>query len=520
MALLSDNQYLEFLSQGFLTIQPSTLSESDHDTLYQRAFDLYQQNTKLKSPKAHLELLGDNLRSLVPEIDKILNDSAVDDAIRSILGDHYILHPHHYVHKSLKVDQVFHQDGNLPWNERGHYRSHRPDWLMLFYYPQNVDSTNGPTEIVRGTQYWTKNFETKEGWHSNDSLDRDFQDVMSSDDLSLRDQRQQKALNSLGVPDLKRDFIHVPKGSAVIGNYDLIHRGSRKLPGSAPRFMYKFYFARSQEPTSPSWAHSQQPNLTQVRSEIRPVIKQIWEWSLGRKAEEALNDAATVIEQLNSGAEHHIVEAAYRLGMWRDPRAVTALLNGLRSESEATRRASAYGLRIQGKAATHGIVTALLKGSAQIRRVAAYALGTTENAGSKEALDVLVACIEKDPDDLARSNAAYSIGHIARSDDCDSLRIAEFLSDRLQPGIEPHNTDVAGLSRSTVRQSLGYALTLLISNHDLPDELMDRISVLATADDDRYVSGMLIQGLMHTTRATPMLTLLKGLEKQRWWLTP
>jgi len=49
---------------------------------------------------------------------------------------------------------------------------------------------------------------------------------------------------------------------------------------------------------------------------------------------------------------------------------------------------------------------------------------------------------------------------------------------------------------------------------------MDRISVLATADDDRYVSGMLLQGLMHTTRATPMLTLLKGLEKQRWWLTP
>ena len=140
MALLTDNQYLDFLSEGFLIIEPSELSRGDHDYLYQRAIDLYEQSNKLKTPTAHLELLGDNLRFLVPEIDKMLNDSAIDEALRSILGDDYILHPHHYVHKTMKVDQVFHQDGNLPWNERGHYRSHRPDWLMLFYYPQSVNA--------------------------------------------------------------------------------------------------------------------------------------------------------------------------------------------------------------------------------------------------------------------------------------------------------------------------------------------------------------------------------------------
>ena len=199
MPLLTDDQYLEFLSNGFLVIQPSAMTEADHDSLYQSAFDLYEQNNKVQSPKAHLELLGDNLRALVPAVDNMLNDPAVDDAIRSILSEHYILHPHNFVHKSLKVDQIFHQDGNLPWNERGHYRSHRPDWLILFYYPQTVDATNGPTEIIPGTQYWTKDFETEDGWHSNDSLDRDFEEVMASDDLTLPDQRQQRALDSLGI---------------------------------------------------------------------------------------------------------------------------------------------------------------------------------------------------------------------------------------------------------------------------------------------------------------------------------
>ena len=497
MALLTDNQYLDFLSEGFLIIEPSELSRGDHDYLYQRAIDLYEQSNKLKNPTAHLELLGDNLRFLVPEIDKMLNDSAIDEALRSILGDDYILHPHHYVHKSMKVDQVFHQDGNLPWNERGHYRSHRPDWLMLFYYPQSVNAKNGPTEIVRGTQYWTKNFETTDGWHSDDSLDRNAQDFMSSDDLSLRDKKQREALDSLGVPNLQREFIQVPKGSVVIANYDLIHRGSRKLSNSAPRFMYKFYFARSKEPTAPSWEHHHKRNLSQLRPEIQPIIKQIWQWSLGQKAQQKIEDPSSVFEKLHSGAEHHKVEAAYRLGMWKDPAAVTALLNGLQDDSEATRRASAYGLRAQGRAAAHGTMQALVNGSPQVRRVAAYALGTTENSNSQEALNALIACIADDTDDLARSNAAYSIGQIVRSPECKAERVAKFLIERLQPGIESNNTEVANLPRSTVRQNLGYALTLLISNHKLPDDVMNSVLELAVSDEDRYVSGMILQGLIN-----------------------
>ncbi len=153
--LLNDEQYLQFLTDGFVILQPETLDNHDHDYFYKRAQELYKRTTLLNSPTAHLEILGDNLRAQIPELDKLLEDPVVTGAVASILGEHAALHPHHFVHQSSHIDQPFHPDGNLPWNERGHYRAHRPDWLLLFYYPQLVDDTNGPTEIIPGSQYWT-----------------------------------------------------------------------------------------------------------------------------------------------------------------------------------------------------------------------------------------------------------------------------------------------------------------------------------------------------------------------------
>ncbi len=122
---------------------------------------------------------------------------------------------------------------------------------MLFYYPQAVDETNGATEIVAGSQYWTKDFEKADGWHRGDPMDRTLTvDEMTADDLAFRDKRVQQGLETIGIPNLERRFIHVPKGAVVIGHYDLIHRGSRKSPEAPDRFMYKFYFASAVGPTT------------------------------------------------------------------------------------------------------------------------------------------------------------------------------------------------------------------------------------------------------------------------------
>ena len=91
----------------------------------------------------HLQVIGDNLRARIPLVERLLRSSAVYGALTSVLGDGYLLHPHHFVHEASTTDQSFHQDGNLPWNDRAHYRAHRPNWAMLFYYPQAVTLESG-----------------------------------------------------------------------------------------------------------------------------------------------------------------------------------------------------------------------------------------------------------------------------------------------------------------------------------------------------------------------------------------
>ena len=496
MSLLNDNEYLAFLTEGYLVLQPSDMNDGDHDDLYRAGQALYDKAAASDSETPHLDILGDHLLEEIPKISRMLEDPVVTGAITSILGEGYALHPHNFLHESTTKDQPFHQDGNLPWNERGHYRSHRPDWLILFYYPQMVDQTNGPTEVVAGTQYWTKDFEKSDGtWHSMDALDRTFfREVLDSDDIALRDRRQQEAVNSMEIPDLERRFIHVPKGAVVIGNYDLVHRGSRKLPQTPQRLMYKFYFARTREPVAPSWNNQGDPDITGVRPELQPVVRQIWNWSAGKSSEsDNADDSAGHL--LQNGGEHEKVAAAYKLGMQDDDPAISCLIAGITNPAESTRRAAAYGLRCQGKKATTKVVEVLTNGSAPQRRVAAYALGTVETAESEAAVSALVTSLASDSDDLVRSNAAYSLAQISRAASCDAAMIGTGLIKRLAPGAEPNNTNAAGLPRSTVRQSAAYGLMLLALNHQLDETVMSEIRQFSKSDPDRYVRGMLAEAV-------------------------
>ena len=191
MTLLDDDAYLRFLSDGYVVVQPEQLDDQYHQLLWDRADALYQQTRALKSRTAHLEILGDNLRATVPELDRLLADPAVTGAVRSILGTDAFLHPHNFVHESLARDQPFHQDGNLPWNERGHYRSHRPDWLIFFYYPQAVTLDNGPTEIVPSSQFWTTDIERDDGtWRPGVPISGEsfVPEVLGGDDIKQHDQ--------------------------------------------------------------------------------------------------------------------------------------------------------------------------------------------------------------------------------------------------------------------------------------------------------------------------------------------
>ena len=109
-----------------------------------------------------------------------------------------------------------------------------------------------------------------------------------------------------------------------------------------------------------------------------------------------------------------------------------------------------------------------------------------------------------DPDELVRSNAAYSLGHLARAsvDEADVVLIIDGLLDRLVPGVEPNNAFSVEFTRSTVRQSAGYGLALAIANHAVSERQVDAVIDGPLRDEDRYVQGLVAEGLARTEHLT------------------
>lgn len=518
------DQIVGFLTDGYLTVQPSSLSSDDHSFLYRRAEDLYHLGEVIEAgvddAATHLDVLGDNLRAAIPEIDRVLTDPAVSSTLLALLGPGYVIHPHSYCHRSGPNDQSFHQDGNLPWNERGHYRTHRPEWLLLFYYPQDVDETNGPTEVVAGSQYWTVDHELPDGgWHPGDRIDREVDAaVFSGLDLDARDRAQSQVLErGLGAPETDRRFLHVPAGTVVVAHYDLIHRGTRVAGHPDARYLFKFYAARVHDPAGWSSAgHEPAP------TGLDPVVAANLGWLAQVEATSTADRPSDAdVDALQLGWEGERVAAAYRLGRLAadgDERALAVLVDGLWSGAEGTRRASGHGLVQAGEAGVASLVEGLSADDPVVRRPSAAGLGTAWAGDHSETVTALTTALSSDPDALVRSNAAYALGHVGRRPTVEVGAIVDVLLDRLAPGAEPDNAHGAGLSRSTVRQSAAYALLQLLANHVIDRERMAGVIAGPMLDPDRYVQGLVVEGLARTPHldADHRLALVSHLAGRRW----
>jgi HEAT repeat protein len=119
------------------------------------------------------------------------------------------------------------------------------------------------------------------------------------------------------------------------------------------------------------------------------------------------------------------VSAAHALGSLGDPRAVEALLQALRSDSDAgVRKMAAWALgEIESPAAVGGLSQALRSDdSGEVRASAAWALGEIESA---EAVDALGAAL-RDSSVEVRRNAVWALGQI------ESAKAVEWLIPALQ----------------------------------------------------------------------------------------
>jgi hypothetical protein len=189
-----------FARDGFVSLTP-TLPAEFHRAIWERLF--------AASSSGRREFLGNNMLAALPELDTLLRDPPVDAALRTVVGDDYLLHPHRAAHLNAK-DAL-----RDPWHKetRGGrdytLRQHRPWWAALFYYPQQTTAEMGPTALLPGSQ--------------------------TLDELPP------------GVDDARVSNVGAA-GNCVLIHYDLWHR---RQPGAGepPRFLVKFEFVRTSPPS-------------------------------------------------------------------------------------------------------------------------------------------------------------------------------------------------------------------------------------------------------------------------------
>ena len=112
-----------------------------------------------------------------------------------------------------------------------------------------------------------------------------------------------------------------------------------------------------------------------------------------------------------------------------------------------------------------------------------------------EVVAALIDRLKLDEDDLVRSNSAYTLGQVVRQARHCETEIIDALIERLFAGVEMNNTDVALMPRSTVRQSIAYALVQASANHEFTEQQLSNLIEAGLDDSDRYVQGLTVEVL-------------------------
>ena len=415
--LLDDKAMQDFVINGYTVVKPD-LPQEFHRTVCEQALAI------TKSGRG----FNNTLVAEIPMLQTVLDDPAVHGALTSILGPNYVINQHnacHY-HPPGSKEQHWHKDYPLG----GNVRCHRPRLAMAFYYPQDVTAEMGPTAIQPTTQY------------------------------CMTSQSDAPKLPLCGSA-----------GTVTIVHYELWHRATANRSDKV-RFMLKFLFCRTEEPTRASW-NAEQPlwQAAPANGGIRhqAMWRHLWRWysgghngniaslsesaapaassagelvralqandiavrrtaadSLGFVGEDAASEIVPALaECLNDADEVVRLNAAYALGTLGEP-AVPTLIDALYRESEAawevnvnrddftnpSQLDSPFGLAAAGEPALTALVAALDDAHWWVRAAAVAALGCM-GLPAQPAVPALVEALQ-DESEWVRRNAADSLGNIGQ----------------------------------------------------------------------------------------------------------
>ena len=457
--LLTDGQMQQFISRGYLVLQTDFPKEF-HEGL----------NAKLNEVMEKEGNPGNNILPRLSEVGEIVQNPVVRGALTSVLGNDYTIHPHrhcHFTYPGRKV-QGWHKDSY--WGHQK-VRNHHNWWAMIFYYPQAVDESMGPSGLLEGTQYYTK--------RAGDSTEKPV-------------------------------FLEGPEGTFALIHYDLWHRGGANL-SQKNRAMMKFQFVRMEAPSRPAW-NNRNDDWTPVENaqvDHNVVWSHQWNWHRGHSNDQQQDDAlqavgqngngkesadfAELAEKLASRYEPEGVESAYRLASW-PAKAVPFLADALISGDTTASRNAGYALSAIGKAGQETLIDALRHDTESARMNAAFALG--ESGRSSADVAGAVAAAVTDPSVVVRRTAVEALGQLQSP------------AEKILPALVRALKDDDGQVR----------FTAALSMQRLGTKAAPAIPALQDAlrDENRYVCANAVDALRRIGTAESLNIALDYLSAHRW----
>ncbi len=466
---LTAEQLREFVTRGFLRLD-SSLPCQYHEAVFDRAQQIVDGHG----------YFGNNLLPLIPGLRELFEDPVVKGALTSLLGNHYLLHPHRILETNSPGSdaEAFYRDSY--WGYTRRVRNHRPWWITLIYYPQDTPVHLGPTSVMEGSQH-----------------------------LSQRPEHMCREIPTSGKA-----------GRLLLAHHDIWHRRMKNLR-DARRHLFKFEFVRlapppKTKPTKRAKSSAWRAPYERPALDLKPVWRRNWDWLHGQsnppraegKLDSLLGDLDSVQEPvgINAGylaaahSKRAVAPLLEALGNNRAPNDNTKryIEDGSRWQEDALLRNASHGLANIGREAVAGLVEALQTGNARARKYAAFALG--ENTGTLK---------------VAHAALIEAVG-----DDDVHVRIAAVEALGLKtPNPDTLDAFCVGLGDWDAEVRFDAALALVRAAATAPGKLLEPlIEVLGGAlyDNNRYVAAHAADALDRIGSKAALAILLPHLRTARW----
>ncbi|WP_338044970.1 HEAT repeat domain-containing protein [Paenibacillus lignilyticus] len=505
MNLLSDEQIISFITNGFVVLHNELPSALHQNVMKQIDYVLQNEGNP-----------GNNILPRVPDIQRFFDTPTVKGALTSVLGPDYYMHPHRHMHYNQPGNQA---PGGGQWHKDGYWssmRSHRPWWVMMFYYTQDITEEMGPTAIMPGSQYNEK---------------------------------------------FPNEAVILPTGKAgtiALVHFDIWHKASLNT-SNLDRYMLKFQFVRLQAPESPSWNHTNgtpafpveapsahlnlwhdawnwlrgektfKPVITGSDDEVQALIGELAcedaisrrrvADELGLMGEAAAAAAPKLAALISDPVEDVALNAVYALGHIGSA-GMQALLSTLKEGSKLTAQRAAYGLQAAGAAAVPGLIDVLQHAEENSRALAAFVLGMIGD-GAASAVPTLIAALA-DSSEWVRRNAVESLGMIGGAIELTIPALVRSMEDAVEQEHSENenagNADLYVRNQDYIKNKIGYtaALSLLRIGKFGDPELVVSGLQSGLLSSDRYTRAYAFEALTAIRTDKAVDVLISQYRTARW----